>query len=93
MLRLVQLLLLNELILELLLFWSLFRCSLQSAQVGISRLGLVLLLEHHELLLLLQEGLKLLLVELIEELLAQYRHLNEVLSLILHRRLHLLAAY
>jgi hypothetical protein len=91
--RLIQLLLLYELILELLLFWCLLRRSLHPTQVGIRCLGLILLLEHHELLLLLQEGLELLLVKLVEELLAQYRHLHEILSLILHGSLELLAAH
>lgn len=38
----------------------------------------LLLLQHHELLLLLEKGLELLLVQLVEELFAQNRHLNQV---------------
>ena len=49
----------------------------------------LLLLEHHQLLLLFQESLKLLFVELVEEFLTENRHLHQVVwhVLILHQHL------
>ena len=51
--------------------------------IVISGVG-VLLLEHHELLLLLEKSLKLLLIELVQELLRQDWHLNQVLATLHH---------
>jgi len=51
--------------------------------IVISGVG-VLLLEHHELLLLFEKSLKLLLIELVQELLRQDWHLNQVLATLHH---------
>ena len=77
MLRLVELAVFRNLILELLLLFFI----LQTGEVAVRRLDLVLLLQHHELLLLLEQSLELLLVELVEELLAQDWHLDQALGL------------
>ena len=62
-------------------------CRLLICQLLLSWLSqwvlLALLLKHHELLLLLKESLELLLIELIQEFFAEYRHFNEVLRHVL----------
>lgn len=88
LLSLVELALFSHLILELLLLFV----ALQATEVATRRLDLILLLQHHELLLLLEQSLELLLVELVEELLAQDRHLHQVLSLVRRRCRNRLAA-
>lgn len=79
---------------ELTVFWNLilvlqiFLIALLSVGGAACRLDLILLLQHHQLLLLLEQGLELLLIELVEELFAQDRHLNQVLGLVSSCRRH-----
>jgi hypothetical protein len=47
-------------------------------------LGLILLLQHHQLLLLFEQSLQLFLVKLVQELLAQDGHINKVLLLLVY---------